>query len=249
MNNKRKVRQAPVMSPMRGTLNRIRSRARKYGLKTSDVREFELVMYAKYSQRNNILKFEAIEGTGKANVGQHPLEILCPKTDVVWCAEAALGIHKVLLNNGIEQSGNTQPVYYPDPNWFPGNAGAFPTEAQSLEMTYNGTLRFMTKNDQRLSDLSTSQFRHVPDQQYEVGPPVKVIRQEGSEYVKLQNNFGVWGNKSNTFEVLLADEGDYSQVEGVAGDHVNYAVLKLKGFIMVGGAQAVTVSDANQIFA
>lgn len=235
---------APVMDPQRGVLNRIRARAKRFGFKIGDVRPVRLRLYHKLTNNNSTLNFQ----TNVVNQ-KHPMEVLIDKSDAVWASKIGLGIHKVLINNGEEYPANTPVVHYEDPNWFTGGAIApgWATETQALSMLYNADLMIKTDQDIRLDNYDTSQLRCVPEVQYDAGPPIKLSQYNGDEMHDIVTNVGLWGNKRNQIQITLKD-GDYSAIAGVPDDHQNYAVLFIDGFILVRGAESVTLSDAAQLF-
>lgn len=244
---KRPVMQSPILDSQRGMLNRIRARAQKFGFKAADVRPFTLRLMTQSAANNSTIMFHAAIET-KA----HEMEIRLEKSDAFWANKVGLGVHKVLLDaNGEEQPGNTPIIHYPDSNWFNGGGAGLPgaaaNEAQALEMLYNSTLMFKTDQDIRLEVFDTRRLRHVPETQYDPNAPVKLWEHNGEEMKNISTNFGIWGNKRNNLEIKYKN-GDFANIGGVAGQSVNYAVLLLDGFLLVRGAEAITLSDAAKIF-
>lgn len=240
--------QMPVMGQRRATLNRIRTRSKKYGLKIGDVRPYCLRLYAELKNERNSLTFRVDqETTAKSS------EIRLEKSDVLFVDRLGLGIHKVLITDSVEQPANTPLIFYPDVNLF-----TEADEAKTLEALYNSRLSFKTDQDVRLDNFDTRVLRSVPEQQYNaaaaiiagtaqpVAANVPSYKSPDDYMYDLVTNFGVWGNKRNEVSISLGD-GDLGHVAGAA-THQNYAVLLLEGFQIVNGAESATKSALNQIF-
>lgn len=224
---------------------RIRHRAKQFGFKPSDVRPFALRLYAELSANHSNLKFQTNTVNQKL-----AMEILLEKSDAFWASEIGLAIHKVKIDaNGNEFPANSHLIHYDDPNFFPGPAIApgIATEQESLAMLYNALLSIKTDQDVRLENYDTRQLRTVPETQYNPNAPITMWQHDGSEMKDISTNLGFWGNKRNEITVDFKD-GDYSAIEGVDADHKNYGVIILKGFLLVRGAEALTLSDAAKIF-
>lgn len=231
---------APVMGERRATLNRIRSRAIKFGFKESDVRPIQLRLYALLKNNISGLTFKVAQETQV-----HSMEIRLEKSDAFYCDKVGFALHKVLIDGGTEIPANTPMIHYPDPNWF-----AAANQARDMEGLYNSQMFVKTDQDVRLEQFDTALFRKVPRQQY-VPASAGVLQQwwetNGEELYDIQTNFGLWGNKRNEFEIKFGD-GSYANIAGDGTSHNNYGVILLQGFKLVRGAEAVTVSDANLIF-
>jgi hypothetical protein len=218
----------------------LRKIAKKIQLKDRDVRPHELTIYAPLLNNSDNLEFNIND-----RKGSFPLEILLNENDHFVAHAMALGIHKVLILDGNESPGNTPIIYYPEPNLFQGPAvnanGA--TEVQSLEMLYNGTFLVETEQDVRLKNNSTRRFRYVPETQQVGG---NIFQTDGCEVMPLYTGLGFYGGNRNDL-VIKYGKGDYSAIAGVADDHVNYAVIRLVGNILVGGAKKVTSARLTQL--
>ncbi len=234
---------APVMGKRRATLNRIRSRARKFGFSPSAVRPQTLLLYAKLENNKSGLSWRLSEETKG-----HPAEIRLEKSDAFYLDKIALGLHKVLILNGEEAPANSPIIHYPDANWLVGA-----DVARDCEGIYNSRLRMQTDQDVRLENFWTGDLRHVPEQQYQPSATDPLTFQYSTDpYFDLESNFGLWGNKRNEIS-LTYGQGVYGAIAGqpTAGTdpYQNYGVIMLQGFLIVRGAEALTLSDANQLFA
>lgn len=229
---------APVMDAERGTINRIRAIAREKGFSAGAVRPFSLRMYAALTATKGNLTFQPNIGVSV----NHAMEILLEKTDIFFCNKMGLGIHKVLISGTAEIPANTPIIHYPDRNWF-----TVANEARDLEILYNGLLELKTDTDVRLEVFDTKRLRHVPQTQYNATAGTGTMWQvEGNEMKELPMNFALWGNKRNKF-VFEAKAGSYANWFGAAGTSQNYAVLFLDGYLIVNGAESVTVSDLSKV--
>jgi len=247
---KRGIKAAPVLNAGRGELNLVRSIAKRKGFQDQDVRPIVLRMYQQLVATKSSYVFDCSVATA-----QHPLEIRIDKSDLVVGSRMALGVHKVLLDaNGDEQPANSPISFYPDPDWFDGAGGgtglpgSSANEAQSLETLYNGHLSLKTDQDIRLQEYDAADFRMVPETQFNpTADTGHLFGRSGNEFRPLYSMFYLAGNRNNKFELQLGN-GDYSAIAGVAADHVNYAVVMVKGFILVRGAESFTKGDFSQIF-
>lgn len=235
------------MDTNRGVMNRIRRRARKYGFKNASVREFTLIMYAALTEKSNSLKFQ----TNLVNQA-HEMECLLEKSDAFFTQKFALGIHKVAIDGGVEQPGNTPLFHYEDPNWFDAGGAGFldagTKESQAVGLLYNsGKLSLKTDTDVRQESLDCRKFRKVPETQYNPGPPFTwPCYDDDAIFEESPVNFGIWGNKRNEFNIEFAN-GDYANIAGDPGVSQNYAVLMVKGLLIPTAAEAITRSDAHQL--
>ena len=231
----------PVAGERRAMLNRIRARAKKFGFKAASVRPKVYLLYAKLENNKSALTFRTNEETR-----QFAPELRLEKSDAAYIDKVAFGIHKVAVSGGDSLWANTPIIHYPDANWF-----GLTNEARDLEGLYNSTLEIKTDQDVRLEELWTGVFRHVPEQQYQPSATDPLTFQTIDPWYDLESNFGLWGNKRNELSINYGS-GSYAAIAGDPADgtdpHENYAVLMLMGFELVRGAEAVTVSDANQIF-
>ena len=229
---------APVTGQRRAMLNRIRARAKKFGFKPSHVRPYTLVLYAQLVNDRSALSFTVAEETRAYNQ-----EFRLEKSDAFYCDRIALGLHKVLVISSAESPANTPIIHYPDANWFTGT-----NEARDLEGIFQSQLMIKTDQDIRLEKFWTRHLRFVPEQQYEPSATdPKLFQQTNKEWYDLETNFGLWGNKRNEVEIKYGD-GNFGAIAGTSGSWQNYAVVMLDGFLLVRGAESVTVSDANAIF-
>lgn len=245
-----KTIQMPVQGQRRATLNRIKSRAKSFGIDPSSVRPQVLRLYSKLENDRNSLKFRVDQ---ESNI--HNMENRLEKSDAFFADKLGLGIHKVLLNSGTEEPANTPLFFYPDANYFTET-----DEAKTLEALYNSLLAFKTDQDVRLDNFDTSLFRSVPEQQYQaaaalIASAAQAVPARWPSYTSSEDymydmvtNFGLWGNKRNEITISLGD-GDLGHVAGApASTHQNYAVILIEGFQIVNGAESVTKSAFNQIF-
>lgn len=234
---------APVMDAKRAMLSRIRTRAGKYGFANADVRPHRLLLYAiLQNNKSNLVWRTNIEN------GSHPAEIRLEKSDAFYVSKIGLAVHKVLILNGEEAPANTPLIHYPDANWFPAA-----DEARDLEGLYSSQLSFKTDQDVRLELFHTSQLRCVPEQQFQPSAADPLTFQYNNEpMLDVAANWGLWGNKRNELE-LRYGKGVFGAIAGDpangATPYQNYAVIVLDGFLIVRGAEAVTKSDANLLFA
>ena len=232
------VIQQPVVGQRRAMLNRIRSRAKKYGFDFDKVRPIRYLLYNKLRNNPPSVIFNVAQETST-----YPLEIRLEKSDAAWIDKIGLAIHRVLIDSGAEIPANSPRIHYPDPNWF-----TLTNEARDLEGLYNSQLYIKTDQDMRQERYDTSQFRCVPEQQYEPNATDTKWWQTPKEaMVDVDTNFGIWGNKRNELEIKLG-EGTYAAIAGNGTTHNNYAVLMLEGFELVRGAESITVSDMNLLF-
>ncbi|MEO1626488.1 MAG: hypothetical protein AAFV25_15130 [Bacteroidota bacterium] len=229
------------MNRGRAMLENLRRIAKEIGLKPRDVRPHELVMYVPFKADSDSLDFNL-----NARKSSLPLEILLNENDMFVAHGMAIGIHKVLVQNSKEVPGITPVVYYPEPALFAGpaaNTGGA-TEAQSLEMLYNGQFQAETELDIRIKEYSTRRFRYVPQTQQTNG---NSFQTDGCEVKDLYTGLGFWGGNRNDLKIKFG-LGDYSACEGssLPEEHVNYAVVRLCGNILVGGAKKVTAARLTQ---
>lgn len=232
----------PVSGERRAALNRIRARAKKFGFKEQDVRPMVLRLYAELVNNKSALEFRVSQETTV-----HDGEIRLEKSDVLWCDQVALAIHKVLIVGGAESPANSPLIYYPDLSWFPET-----NEPRDLEGLYNSRLTIQTDQDVRLERLDTSVFRRVPEQQYQPSATDPLLFQsDGKEWFDLVTNIAFWGNRRNEIRIQYGS-GSFAAINGDPADatdpHRNYAVIKLNGFVLVRGAESLNMSQANMIF-
>jgi hypothetical protein len=232
------VIQQPVVGQRRAMLNRIRARAKAYGFEIDKVRPIRYLLYHKLRNNPPSVVFNVAQ-----EQSTYPLEIRLEKSDAAWIDRIGLAIHKVLIDSGSEIPANSPRIHYPDPNWL-----ALPNEARDLEGLYNSQLFIKTDQTIRQERYDTSQFRCVPQQQYQPSATDPLWWETSKDcLVDVETNFGIWGNKRNELEIKLG-EGSYSAIAGNGTTHNNYAVLMLEGFELVRGAESITVSDMNVLF-
>lgn len=232
----------PVAGQRRATLNRIRARAKSLGFDPQDVRPLCLRLYAKLVNNKSALEFTVSQETSV-----HAAEIRLEKSDVMWVDQMALGIHKVLIISSAEAPANSPLIYYPDANWLTETG-----EARDLEGIYNSLLSVQTDQDVRLEKFDTQMLRRVPQQQYEPSATDPLTWEtDGKEFYDLESNFGLWGNRRNQIRIQYGT-GSFAAIAGDPVDatdpHQNYAVIRLNGFVLVRGAEALTAAQANVLF-
>lgn len=232
----------PVAGERRATLNRIRARAKMFGFDPQNVRPQCLRLYAKLVNNKSSLEFRVSQETSV-----HAAEIRLEKSDVFWCDQLALAIHKVLFISSAEAPANSALIYYPDLAYF-NETG----EARDLEGVYNSRLSIQTDQDVRLENFDTQLLRHVPRQQFEPTATDPLLWETtGKEFYNLESNFGLWGNRRNEIRIQYGT-GSFAAIAGDPADatdpHQNYAVVQLNGFTLVRGAEALSASQANVLF-
>lgn len=221
-----------------------RNIAEKLGLKPQDVRPHQLQVHAKLGATSNSYNFNIAR-----RIGAHVLDFLLDENDFYVAYGLALGIRTVPIISSIERPGNTQPIYFPDPNVFSVAAAAGTvSEAAALEMLYNAQLRIETNQDIRMKEYITTRFRTCPETQTVTSAPTSQNSYTDIPYKDTYTGLGFEGGQNNTIELkFLNDAGEFSKIEGVAGTRVNYAVLQMEGILIVGGAKKATAGRIHQL--
>jgi len=140
----------------------------------------------------------------------------------------------------------------PDPNFFLGNDSTNMEEWQALETIFGGKLTIKTSPVVRLEDFLATNFRYVPERNYQVDYGNQVNSEypqygpglEEKGFFSLTPNIIIDGQENNTITLTLG-EGDTTLIAGglsSAGASVNTSnvlVVLMHGFVVVNGAQKV----------
>lgn len=211
--------------------------ARKNGQTQRNARPHTIRLYAKLVNNRSTIKFEVDDALAKR---VNPMANGLLERDAFISTFAALGIHKSIVSGGTEYYGNTPMYFYPDANNFNGAAasGGVASEAQCLELLYNGLLMIKTNQDVRLEDYETCLFRHVTETQQSAAT---VPSFDENVFRDLGRKIAFAGGDSSTITIDYSDRGDHSAIAGDPATGNNYACLLLYGTIIKSGAQKRTV--------
>jgi hypothetical protein len=174
------------------------------------------------------------------------------RNDLFMVTHVALNIVKQDTTNG--KYGNYPLFTFPDPNYFIGiNAGG-DTEAEALEMIYNGELNIKTSTVERLPKFLTNNLRFAPEAQTNLPGDTNellaaTVPQYGPThaergYFRLNPNLILDGQENNEIRVDLGTGNKAVIAGGIdeaneALDTTNVLVLLLHGFMVNNGAQKV----------
>jgi hypothetical protein len=217
------VQQRQLIKWLRGKLGK--------SVSPGNIRPHTLRVYAKLSADNNVVTFDLAEAA-KVLTG----EVLLKDNAVFYANLMGIGILQVNapVVNGIQKyyPGNTMPLSYP-------NALSFtdPNELSAIRTFFNGLLNVKSETNTRLENQLVSNFMVKGDDAFGV--------EEGVKHVDLSTALPFFGNKSNQITISLAD-GDpaiKAAITGATGT-ANYAVIELRGALIIDGIKARTVVES-----
>jgi len=235
-----------TMNRGRSMLRQLRGVAKSVGLKGRDVRPHELLLYAKLEANKKVYTFDV----NKRSSGQHDMEIRLDENDMFLAYAAAIGVHKVNLDaTQNEEPGSSQVIYTADPVWFPTGVATFglgTLESQDIQKVWTGLLKVESEQDIRLKEYNAMRFQTAPETRVAADG---YFQYDGGEVKDLFTGLGFWGGNRDNLELKLGP-GTAANIAGnIANNgHQNYAVIRLVGHILVGGAKKATAARMTQLF-
>lgn len=206
------------------------------------ISEQTLRLEAELKAGRNAYALQMYENPGS----DRPQEIKLNRNDAFIVIAAALAITKQDKTNDPPLYGNYPLFTFPDPGFFLGSPAAGLDEHECLETVYNGQLTIKTNNTDRLTGLSTSHFRYVPERTMgdgvypQYGPTL-----EKRGFFEMEPHIILNGQQNNLVEVEIG-AGDTAVIAGgidgsaQAVDTTNVMVVQLHGFLLSEAAAAAT---------
>lgn len=198
------------------------------------ITETSLRMNATITAGASVLNFNLKKGTDTDGNGERRLA----QDNIFMITHVGLYLQKIYLSGASLIADSNYPLFtFPDPNHFAGAAaGNNASEADSLNLVYDGRLTLNSSGVDRLIDIATEDLKYVPDSQTVnvAAPQTEIERpQWGPTFAQrglkeLHGNQIILGKLENK-AVLTLGAGNKALIAGTATVG-NRAVLKWHGF-------------------
>lgn len=188
----------------------------------------------------NSYNFDLYQNPG----ADRPLENKLNRNDVLIITDIALGITKQDTSTTPARYGNYPLYHFPDPGFFLGVPAAGLTEAQCLEVIYNGKFRLKTNNTDRIPNFLTNDLRYSPRRTFasavhgQYGPDLS-----NRGFYSLEPHV-ILNGQQNNLVTLEVGAGETTVIAGginAAAEAVNtrnVVVSLIKGFLISEAAEA-----------
>jgi hypothetical protein len=173
------------------------------------------------------------------------LEQYLSDSDNFVCMEASLVIYKQLqLTGNFQRAGNAPLFGYPDKTrFYLAATGANVSEADALEVVYNGKLSMKSNSNEIINVASTQVYRTAPITQYTAALQPSHGQFGGDQRTKFHQPIVLEGKKKNEILIIPAEGADTVQIAGDPAVGLNIMAYIMYGWTVRNASEPTTIPE------